>query len=184
MEIETPRLLLRQFVPSDAERLFEIYSDPVTMRFMGRGPETVDDERNALERHIEIYYNAHGYGLFGVVLKDENKLVGRCGIVRQEIDGETREELSYLIDRPYWGRGIATEAAQKVVELAPIKFCLESLIALILPDNTGSIRVATKCGFEFERRLPEFKIWKDVGLYSKSLVGTSEAISHHVPSKI
>ena len=169
MEVETERLILRRFEMSDAERLFEIYSDPGTMKFMGRGPDTVEDERGAIERHKEIYYEAHGYGLWGAVLKSEDKLIGRCGIVRQEIDGDTMEELSYLLDREYWGHGYATEAAKAVVNLAAGKYQLARLIALILPENIGSIRVAEKCGFEFERLLKEFKIWKNVGLYAKNL---------------
>ena len=169
METETDRLLLRRFEVSDAERLFEIYSDRETMKFMGRGPETVEDERGALERHKKIYYDPFGYGLWAVVLKSENKLLGRCGIIRQEIDGETMHEISYLIDRQYWNRGYVTEAGQAVVKLAREKYRLTKLIALILPENVGSIRVAEKCGLELERVIPVHKIWTNVGLYSREL---------------
>jgi RimJ/RimL family protein N-acetyltransferase len=169
MENETDRLVLRRFQVSDAERLFEIYSDPETMRFMGRGPATVDDERAALERHKRIYYDVYGYGLWGIVLKSENRLLGRCGIIRQEIDGETTEEMSYLIDREYWGQGYATEAGQAVVQLAREKYRLQKLIALILPENISSIRVAQKCWFELERVIAEHKIWKNVGVYARRL---------------
>lgn len=154
---------------SDAERLFEIYSDRETMKFMGGGPQTVDDERGALQRHREIYYDLYGFGLWGVVLKSENKLLGRCGIIKQEIEGETMEEISYLIDREYWNKGYVTEAAKAVVEVAREKYRLKKLIALILPENVGSIRVAEKCGFELERMLEVHKIWNNVGLYARML---------------
>ena len=169
IETQTDRLLLRRFTTADAERMFEIYSDRETMKFMGRGPETVEDERGAIERHYENYYDKYGFGLWAVVLESEGSVIGRCGIVRQEVDGEHFEELSYLIDRRYWGHGYATEAAHAVIRQATDKYDLKKLAALILPANTASIRVAEKCGFELKREIPQFKIWKDVRLYSKVL---------------
>lgn len=139
------------------------------MRFMGKGPPSVEDERRAIERHIENYYEKLGFGLFVVELRQTGHPIGRCGIIRQSIDGVEREEISYLIGRSYWGQGYAAEGAKAVIELAANRFALRRLIALILPANVASVNVAQKCGFELERNLEAFKIWQNVGMYFRDI---------------
>ena len=166
---ETENLVLREFDPSDAEDLFRIYSNPETIRFLGKGPDSLDDERQNIQRHIDSYYRVHGFGLWGVVLKNEDRLIGRCGILRQEVDGRTRPEISYLIDRDYCGRGLATEAAKGVLDIAHSRFGVDKMIAVIATGNGGSMRVAEKCGFQFEKRLAMFKDFGPVVVYTRDL---------------
>ena len=166
---ETENLVLREFDTSDAEDLFRIHSNPETRRFLGKGPDSLDDERQNIQRHIDSYYRVQGFGLWGVVLKDEDRFIGRCGILRQEVDGRTRPEISYLIDRDYCGRGLATEAAKGVLDIAARKYGIENMIAVIATGNSGSMRVAEKCGFQFEKRLAMFKDFGPVVVYSRDL---------------
>lgn len=161
--------MLREFEPSDAEGLFRIYSDPETMRFLGEPPASVEEERRNIENHIENYYRVHGFGLWGVVLRNEKTLVGRCGILLQEVDGEKRPEISYLIDRNFWGKGFAAEAARGVMDIALERFGIDKMIAVVAVENRASIRVAEKCGFEFEKRLAMFKDFGPVLVYSRGL---------------
>jgi ribosomal-protein-alanine N-acetyltransferase len=161
--------VLREFDTSDAEDLFRIYSNPETIRFLGKGPDSLEDERQNIQRHIDSYYRVHGFGLWGVVLKDEDRLIGRCGILRQEVDGRTRPEISYLIDRDYCGRGLATEAAKGVLGIAAGKYGIDIMIAVIAAGNGGSMRVAEKCGFQFEKRLAMFKDFGPVVVYTRDL---------------
>lgn len=166
---ETENLVLREFEPSDAEDLFHIYSDPETMRFLGKGPETVDEERRNIEGHIDKYYRTHGFGLWGAALKSDGRLVGRCGILLQEVDGRPRPEVSYLIRSDQCGRGLATEAANGVLDIARARYGIDKMIAVIAVENRASIRVAQKCGFEFEKRLAMFKDFGPVSIYVKGL---------------
>jgi len=53
-------------------------------------------------------------------------------------------EVSYGIDRPQWGRGIATEALRRFLEQIDDR----PLYARVAADNLGSIRVLEKCGFQ------------------------------------
>jgi ribosomal-protein-alanine N-acetyltransferase len=168
---ETENLVLRELGPLDAEELFRIYSNPENMRFLGQGPDSLDEERQNIQRHIDSYYRVHGFGLWGVVLKSEDRLIGRCGILKQEVDGRTRPEISYLIDRDHCGRGLATEAARGVLDIAAGKYGIDKIIAVIASGNGGSMRVAEKCGFQFEKRLSMFKDFGPVVVYSRDLVG-------------
>jgi ribosomal-protein-alanine N-acetyltransferase len=166
---ETENLVLREFDTSDAEDLFRIYSNPETIRFLGKGPDSLEDERQNIQRHIDSHYRVHGFGLWGAVLKSEDRLIGRCGILRQAVDGRTRPEISYLIDRNYCGRGLATEAAKGVLDIAARKYGIDNMIAVIAAGNGGSMRVAEKCGFQFEKRLAMFKDFGPVVVYSRDL---------------
>jgi len=116
------------------------------MRFMGTRPDSVEVEREHIRKHIANYYDRHGFGLWAVVLKEDDRLIGRCGLLYQQVQGTWEIEVSYLIDKPYWGKGSATEAARETVELGFGRHKFARVIALINPENIASVRVAEKSG--------------------------------------
>ncbi|HSK74640.1 MAG TPA: GNAT family N-acetyltransferase [Pyrinomonadaceae bacterium] len=166
---ETERLIFRKLTPDDAEDLHRIYSNPETMKFMGDSSESVEIVRNSIQKHIEKYYNQLGFGLWATVLKENNRFIGRCGLLYQEIEGVKDLELAYLIDRDFWGKGLATEAAGEIMNLGFNRFGFTRIIAVIKPENAASIRVAEKCGLNYEREISDFKDFGKVSLYSRSL---------------
>jgi ribosomal-protein-alanine N-acetyltransferase len=161
---ETERLLLRRFTPEDAADNYRIYADPENMRFMGRRPDSVESERQHIRRHIANYYERHGFGLWALVLKGDGRLIGRCGLLYQEAGGAQELEVTYLIDRHYWGRGLATEAAREAVRLAFERYGFSRVVALINPENVASVRVAEKVGMRYERDV-SFKEFGQVAMY-------------------
>ncbi len=173
---ETERLILRRFTPEDAADNYRIYTDPENMRFMGRQPDSVEFERYHIQRHIANYYDRHDFGLWAVVLKESNKLIGRCGLIYQPVEDTQEVEVSYLIDRHYWGRGLATEAAREVVRLGFEKYKLPRIVALINPENIASVRVAEKIGMKYERGV-NFRDFGRVAMYvlkARGRVGPGE----------
>lgn len=161
---ETARLSLRQFTPEDAARNYEIYTDAENMRFMGKQPESIEFERYHLQRHIDIYYNARGFGLWAVVLKETGELIGRCGLICQPVEGAEVIEVSYLIDHPFRGQGYAPEAAREVVRLGFEKYRFKRIVAMINPKNTASVRVAEKIGMRYAKDV-EFRDFGRVAMY-------------------
>jgi [ribosomal protein S5]-alanine N-acetyltransferase len=145
---ETTRLLLRELVPADAGRMFEIYSDPATMAFMGPPPGSVEEEAGNIARHAEQYYRRRGYGLWAVVGRGSGEIIGRCGLLEFELRSEPQVEISYLLARPHWGNGYATEAAGAVLRFAFDVRRIGCLFALIRPGNRPSVRVAERLGFD------------------------------------
>ena len=162
---ETERLILREFTLDDAEDFFRIYTDAETMRFQVL-PEnySVEVERYYLARHIENYYETLGFGIWAVILKKNNRLIGRCGLVCQPLEGGEAIEVSYLIEREFWNQGFASEAASATLKLGFEKYNLQRIVAFIDPRNTASARVAEKIGMRFERKV-EFKSFGEVDLY-------------------
>ena len=149
--LETKRLILRQFTPEDAADNYRIYTDPENMKFMGRQPDSVEFERDQIRKHIANYYDKHGFGLWATVLKETNQLIGRCGLLYQQIEDALEFEVSYLLDKHFWGQGLATEAAHEIVRLGFERYKFSRIVALIIPENEASVRVAEKIGMKYER---------------------------------
>ncbi len=124
---------------------------------MGLGSASVDEARSHIQKHIEKYYNNYGFGLWATVLKENNSLIGRCGLLYQEIEGAKDLELAYLLDSNYWGKGLATEAARSILNIGFDRYKSNRIIAVINPQNTASIRVAEKVGMNYEKEIASYK---------------------------
>jgi len=119
-------------------------------------------------------FELDGIGQFAVERKEDGAVLGRCGILIWETDPwkpvakaeatkPTETEIGYLLGRPHWGRGYATEAATAVRDHALTELGEERLIALIRHGNVASKRVAEKLGMQYER---EVQLRFGIGLYS------------------
>lgn len=163
--LSTPRLLLRELHLADASELFRIYQDPVVMRFMGPPPATVEEERANIERHRRQSYDRYGYGLWATVQRDTGALIGRCGLLCTQIDSRMETELSFLLDRRCWGRGLATEAARAILGAAGQRFNLDRVVAVVHPENAASLTAVERLGFVYERDVP-YRDFGQVRLYA------------------
>jgi len=144
-QLQTKRLRLRLFTLADVQIMFELNSDPEVIKYAEATPaRDVQEARQRLEQGPLADYENHGYGRFAVELKETGNVIGFCGIkYLPEID---LPEIGYRYLKEYWGRGIGTEAARVCVDFARDDLKIKKLIALIVPENTGSIKVAEKLG--------------------------------------
>ena len=144
-QLETERLRLRLFNYDDIQVMFELGSDPEIIRYAENEPlKDLQEARQRLEEGPLSDYEKYGYGRFAVELKETGKVIGFCGIKYiEEID---LPEVGYRYLTEYWGRGIGTEAARACVEFARDDLKIKKLVAMIIPENTASIRVAEKLG--------------------------------------
>ena len=112
MRLETERLVLRELTNDDFTAWYEILSDAETMRYY---PAPFDEEkvRQWLQWNLENY-QTYGFGLWAVILKEENRFIGDCGMTMQCIHGRMLPEIGYHIAKAYRRQGFAKEAAQAV----------------------------------------------------------------------
>jgi RimJ/RimL family protein N-acetyltransferase len=150
-ELVTERLVLRLLRDSDLDALAAIYADPRTMRFLG-GPRTRDDTRMRLGWMIAAH-REQGFGLWATTLRVDGALIGRCGILVQDVEGAVEHEIAYLLGSQWWGRGYATEAAAAIRDHAHGRLGFDRLMSLIDPENTPSQAVARRIGMQYERDL-------------------------------
>lgn len=147
---QTPRLILRQLTLDDVEDLAAIYADPVVMRFFD-GTYTYEKTKQWLQERVFKFYEQRGWGLWATIYKMDNKLIGRCGLTPQLVDGTEEIEIGYLLAKEYWGMGLATEAACFSRDYGFEKLRANRLISLIDPDNIASQKVANKVGLTYEK---------------------------------
>ena len=144
--LETPHTFLREILGNDAEFLLQMMSDPEVMRFYPN-PYTERDVRESIDRARKSY-REDGCGLWLVVDRERGEPVGRVGLIRQDVNGVDEFEVGYMIHRPYWRRGLASEAALAVRDYAFRERRLQRVVSLIHPDNLPSQGVARKLGMQ------------------------------------
>ena len=143
-ELETARLKLRLFTPDDVRVMYNLSTDPEVMKYADTPVRNIEEAKKRLEQGPLADYKNYGYGRFAVELKETGEVIGFCGIkYLPEID---LAEVGYRYLKKHWGRGIGTEAAEVCVSFARDDLKIEKLIALIMPENVASIRVAEKLG--------------------------------------
>jgi len=140
--LETERLLLRWFREDDFPAYVEIATDPEVMKFIG-GQQTPLEAWRAMTSHIG-HWLFRGYGVFAVEEKATRKMVGRIGFMNPP--GWPGFELGWTLARASWGRGYATEAAQRLMRYAFTEMNRDHLISCIAPDNVSSVKVAERLG--------------------------------------
>ncbi|MGE5373749.1 MAG: GNAT family N-acetyltransferase [Bacteroidota bacterium] len=153
--LETPRLLLRRQVPADLDDLWALYCDPEITKYIPDAPRTREEAREELEWHMNGHPRNPDLGLWATTHKASRKFIGRCGLLPWEIEGQHEVEVAYTIARPYWGQGLATEAAKAISQYGLEALKLPRLVCLIDPDNIASQRVAEKMGMTYEKRVDE-----------------------------
>src|SRR5271169_3887829 len=107
--LQTFRLQLREFTPQDADALGQVLSDPETMRYYP-APYSRAGVEQWIERNRQRYQD-DGVGLWVMVLTNTQEVIGDCGIILQQVEGEHFYEIGYHVRRDHWHQGLATEAA-------------------------------------------------------------------------
>ncbi len=151
-EIETGRLRLRMFSLNDLRPLSLITKDPEVMRYIGAGkPISTEETRLNLAKLVETF-KRRGFGRWAVIHKTHNRLIGYCGFT--VLDERAGVELAYLLARPFWGKGLATEAARACLRYGFDELHFDTITAITRPENTASQRVMKKVGMKYLRRGP------------------------------
>lgn len=148
MILETPRLSLREATLEDGAFILELLNAPGFVSGIGdRGVRSLDQARDYIETRILSSYRDHGFGMWVVTAKGEDKPAGLCGLVRRDVLPHV--DLGYALLERQWGRGYAQEAAAAVLAHARGVLGLATVAAIVNPDNAASRRVLEKVGFRF-----------------------------------
>ena len=149
--LETPRLILREFVPEDLAGLYRLYEESDT-RYIDPLSEDPDEELVILKNYIHYIYGFYGFGLWAVCLKETGELIGRCGLHVMFIADDGEYELGYMVSKPYEGQGYASEAVRAILEYAKEDLEAPRVVVKIHKDNERSIQFAKHLGFQVFRK--------------------------------
>ena len=144
--METERILFRPWLDDDAETLYKWASDPEV------GPRAGWPPHKSVEESLEIIRTLfHSDHMWAIELRETGEAIGCMGYMvygESNIDiGENDAEVGYWIARPYWNRGICTEALRLLIDYCFQEKGFRTLWADYFPDNPASGKVLEKCGF-------------------------------------
>jgi [ribosomal protein S5]-alanine N-acetyltransferase len=170
LPLQTPRLILRDFVESDWEDIQTYASDAKVVRYLPFGPNSVEDTKNYLQREIVLQrQKPRQHFSLAIVLKSENRLIGSCRISVTDPDKQ-EGSIGYCLARKFWKKGYATEAARTLLEFGFKQLNLHRIFATCQPENSASARVLVKVGMRQEGYLRESEWikgeWRDSLLYA------------------
>jgi RimJ/RimL family protein N-acetyltransferase len=154
--LETERLIFRPHEPADFEPFCAMEADLEVRRYVGGAPRTREAaEQRFWNRPFDPPFDK--LSMWATVLKSEGAYIGRCGIYSHIVDdgpvpGEAA--LGFYLARPYWGRGLATEAATAFVAYCFGELNLTRIVTAVQTGNLASAHILHKIGFIISRHEP------------------------------
>jgi RimJ/RimL family protein N-acetyltransferase len=173
----TARLIARDWTVADAEAAFAIYGRDEVTRWLGPQPRqpvsSLAEMRQALDRRIARSRELPDYGLWPVELRATGEVAG-AALLAPLPDDATTVEIGWHLNPDFWGAGYATEAGRGAVALAfgldkvgpdqvgpalasrPVRPPLDSVLALVDPDNTRSLNVCRRLGMRHQGQTSQY----------------------------
>jgi len=142
VRITTPRLVLRRARLEDAEPLHEVFADARAVRFWSTPPHADVEETR---RFVQAMVDAPGELSDDFVIGFGGRPVGKAGCWRLP-------EVGYILHPDLWGRGLAREALEAVIERMFTLRGLDALTADVDPRNTRSVGLLERLGFRETHR--------------------------------
>ena len=145
--LETERLVLRPRSEADLDALYRISNDPLVRRYLWDDEPVSRAQIEGIFAQSVREFAEKGLGLFGIHLRDEEKLLGLCGF--RSLENTAEIELAYELSPEWWGRGLTTEASRACLHYAFEEVGLELVVAGVEPQNAASIKVIEKLGMRY-----------------------------------
>jgi RimJ/RimL family protein N-acetyltransferase len=154
----TERLILRDIIEADAELLFELDSDSEVMRYIGPQPASDVGSYRERTRTVHVPWQTHPWHGIRIVLdRASGEFLGWVFVRPATASKQAREigwtqpsevEVGYRYRRSVWGRGVATEAAAPLMEIALADPATTAVVACASVANVASLRVLEKLGLQ------------------------------------
>ena len=144
----TNRLELAVFSQSHLSELVRLNADPEVMRYF---PATLNPEESAaLLQRITEHQRINGYSLFALHLKESDAFVGWCGLMKVPFSAHFTPavEIGWRLNKIFWGKGLAPEAAKSVLRFGFLELGLSEIVSFTAELNQPSIRVMQKIGMQ------------------------------------
>ncbi len=161
-QIETDRLILRQMQASDAEALFRVLGDDEVTRFYDDATFTSASQAGEQIAAWESGFIHKRSLRWGIFHKEAGMLIGSCGMYGIH-PWHLRASIGYELARPFWRQGLMTEALCALLALGFNAMGLNRIDAVVMPENSASIKLLEKLGFCNEGLLRDYENWGSKG---------------------
>lgn len=142
--LTTRRLRLRPFAPGDVDALHAHWTHPDVRRYLWDGREIARREAADVVEESIASFAARRFGFWAIELRDDPAVVGFVGL--RPMPDPPDLELYYGLARPYWGRGLATEASRAVLRYAFEALAVDRVYIRTDEPNDASVRVVERLG--------------------------------------
>ena len=158
VRLETPRLLLRRFTIDDFVPMYEnCWSDHDVWKWTNYVPlNCLEDVKNSANMFTEkwlSYENPKRYS-WAIQLKSSGEVIGRMFGMHPD-DELGQVELAYELGKPWWNRGLMTEAVRVTLEYVFREVGLRQVYAYHADQNPASGKVMQKCGMVYRGTIPQ-----------------------------
>ena len=156
-ELETDTLRLIEITPRHAEDVLHHFSDDAVTRYLDiQCMQTLDEARGLINFLTSLYRKGQGIR-WGITRRGEDQIIGTCGFNTWH-RRKSLAELGYDLSAAYWRQGIATDAVGAVLHFGFTEMSLQSIEALVMPDNLASEGFLDHLGFRWQRNVRDFQI--------------------------
>ena len=169
-KIESERLYLRRLSLEDANVEWELQSNPQVSIFDGHAPLANKDE---LMKKLSLM--SDDPCTFGIIKKEDDKLIGHTGIRPPHNLNNYTMEMGYAIHPNYWGQGYTTEVAKTLINFCFVSLNMEYVVAAHFENNEASRRVLEKAGMTFEGIEPK--------AYEHEILGLIDLYNYRISKK-
>ena len=148
MIFDSDRLLYRKFEETELDLFSSWYRDAAIMKYVFGRPFTDEECKTRFEKAMKVNAQGAYYGFFACFQKSDDRFVG---IAKYELLESSVAEVGYGFFEEFWGRGYASEMLVWMMDLSKKTSEVKTLVGIVNPQNSASIRVLTKQGFHFDR---------------------------------
>ncbi|SFO69492.1 Protein N-acetyltransferase, RimJ/RimL family [Pseudomonas sp. NFACC24-1] len=150
LELESARLLLRQWRDDDLPEFAAMCADPQVMRYFPARLSRL--ESAALIGRVRGHFAEHGFGLWALERKDTGAFIGftGLGVVGFDAPFTPAIEIGWRLAREHWGLGYASEAAWTALRCAFDQLTLDEVVAFTAVDNLPSQKVMQAIGMQHD----------------------------------
>jgi ribosomal-protein-alanine N-acetyltransferase len=145
----TEHLVAERLRGEHYEEIRRMHRDPAVMATLG-GLRSDEETASYLRDNLD-HWDRYGYGIWALRDRANGRFVGRAGLRNTRVGGNDEVELAYALMSEYWNRGLATEVARGILDLAFERLALTNVVCFTLPTNLASRRVMENSGFTYER---------------------------------
>lgn len=150
--LETERLKIREVDKTDADFILDLLNQPSFIKNIGdRNVRTIEESREFIENRFRASYEANGFGLYTVELKENGAKIGICGFVKRDFLPEA--DLGFALLPQYERRGYAFESASEMMKYGREKLGFETVLAITSLHNQASAKLLKKLGFREDKTI-------------------------------
>ena len=163
--IESERLFLRPLTLEDGEFILQLLNTDGFIKYIGdRNVRTIEQAKDYLLNGPLKSYETNGFGLNLVELKTNQTPAGMCGLLKR--DYLDHPDIGFAFLPEYTGKGYAYEIVKEIIYYGLNVLKMEKILAIVLPENSSSIKLLEKIGFRYEKNFISPDTNEELCLYS------------------